>query len=135
MAGSRSNTSRRLQPKTAHMQAFDLREAARAWCPQALEVVKACLEHKDAGIRLKAAEILFNRSYGKPEVTAAITSTHQFAVAVVPNVIENVEDWVKCRGQPDILARMKAACPDGPTDADMLDLKANPGPEADDVPD
>ena len=39
--------SRRLQPKTAHMIVFDLREAARKHCPKAIAVVAKCLDSED----------------------------------------------------------------------------------------
>jgi hypothetical protein len=124
--GGRPNTTRRLRPETAHQEAFDLREAARAWCPAALEVVKACLDHKDAAIRLKAADILFDRGHGKAPVTAAVITTHRFAV--VPEVMPE-ELWLERRGQP--LGSKAKKPPDAMHDGNLLDLTPEPEPEDD----
>jgi hypothetical protein len=99
--GGRPNMSRRLQPMTAHMIVFDLREAARKHCPKALEVIAGCLDHKDAKVRLLAANIMLERGYGKPEQKGDSTAVHKFAV--VPEVMEQAE-WLERRGQPKRLA-------------------------------
>ena len=44
----------------------EFREACRAASPKALEVVIAALDDKSASLRLKAAEIILDRSWGKP---------------------------------------------------------------------
>jgi hypothetical protein len=95
--------SRPLQPKTAHMIVFDLREAARRYCPKALEVIAGCLDSADEKVRLMAANIMLERGYGKPEQKSDSTAVHKFAVAVVPEVMEE-QEWLARRGQPKRLA-------------------------------
>jgi hypothetical protein len=97
LMGGRPNMSRRLQPKTAHMIVFDLREAARRYCPKALEVIAGCLDSADEKVRLMAANIMLERGYGKPEQKSDNTAVHKFAV--VPQVMEEAE-WLARRGQP-----------------------------------
>jgi hypothetical protein len=84
------NTSRRLLATTAHEEAFNLRECARRWCPEALDVVVKCLKSQDEKVRLMAATILFERSYGKPELHASVATTHAFIVA--PAALSE-QDW------------------------------------------
>jgi hypothetical protein len=86
------NTSRRLQPKTPHQVAYDLREQARSWCPAALQVVVKCLDDPDSRVRLTAASILFERSYGKAPVTADLNVNHNYVE--VPAVLTE-EQWLK----------------------------------------
>jgi hypothetical protein len=50
---------------------WDLKQAARAYRIEALQVVLRCLHCDDDRVALKAAEILFERGYG----------THRFVVA------------------------------------------------------
>jgi hypothetical protein len=99
--GGRPNMSRPLQPKTAHMIVFDLREAARRYCPKALEVIAGCLDSADEKVRLMAANIMLERGYGKPEQKSDSTAVHKFAV--VPEVMEE-QEWLERRGQPKPLA-------------------------------
>jgi hypothetical protein len=124
------NTSRAQQPKTAHMVMFDLREAARRWCPEALEVVAKCLSSKDEKVRLLAAEIMLNRGYGKPLVTVDANTTHAFVVA--PEVMSEA-DWLRTRGNPQLLelsrnpeAAAREVCPDA---APTLDRKPSDEPD------
>jgi hypothetical protein len=119
----RPNTSRATQPKTAHQRAFDLREACRVWCPKALEVVTKCLSDKDAKIRLLAAEILFERSYGKAVQSLEVDARHQFVISCPETLDERT--WIETKGQGSLLAPQPA---DAPTRANArtLDLEAEP---------
>jgi hypothetical protein len=74
-------------------------------------------------VRLIAADLMLSRAYGKPEVRAEIDTTHRFAYAQVPEVMSK-GDWLASRGQPEVLAQLKAACPDASTPDDIIDLKA-----------
>jgi hypothetical protein len=44
-------------------------------------------------------------------------------ICIAPEVMEQ-SDWLRSRGQPKVLAQMKAACPDAPGDA--VDLETVP---------
>jgi hypothetical protein len=113
----RPNTSRKLLPRTAHKAAFDLREAARNWCPKALDVVAKALSSKDERTRLVAATIILERGFGKPLVQVEAQTVHHFAQ--VPAVMSK-EDWLARRGQPlgQPLIEGKAMLPDAPTTLD-----------------
>jgi HEAT repeat protein len=119
--GKAQNTTRRLLPKSAHMIAFDLRAEARRLAPQALEVIEQALSSKDERTRLVAATIVLERGWGKPQVQVDAAVTHKFCIA--PEVMEQ-SDWLRSRGQPEVLAQLKAACPDASTPDDIIDLKA-----------
>jgi hypothetical protein len=73
--------------------------AARAYAPQAIEVIARCLQSKDERIALMAASIMLDRGFGKPEITADVGVTHKFAYAIVPEPMEKAE-WLARRGQP-----------------------------------
>jgi hypothetical protein len=79
------------------MVVYDLKQAARKYCPEALEEIARCMRDKDARVRLLAASIMLERGYGKPEQKSDVGVTHKFAV--VPEVMEESE-WLKHRGQP-----------------------------------
>jgi hypothetical protein len=79
------------------IEKFNLKMAARQLCPEGLEVVAAALKHKDVRIRLMAAEIAFERGYGKPEQKTDVTATHRFAI--VPQTMPK-DEWLANRGQP-----------------------------------
>jgi hypothetical protein len=98
------------------MIVFDLREAARKHCPKAIEVVAKCLDHKDAKVRLLAANIMLERGYGKPEVKADLTATHKFCIA--PETLP-VEEWLATKGQgygrpPLLVGKATPLPPDAP---------------------
>lgn len=76
---------------------FDLKMAARKLCQEGIAVVADALKHKDVRIRLMAAEIAFERGYGKPEQKTDVTATHRFAV--VPQTMPK-DEWLANRGQP-----------------------------------
>ena len=73
-----------------------MREAARAHCPRAIEVLVEGMNHKDMRVRILAASLILERGYGKPELKADVTTTHAFAV--VPEVLDR-ETWLRTRGQ------------------------------------
>jgi hypothetical protein len=128
--GAPANTSRRLQPKTAHMKMFDLREVARSHTPEAIAVIAAAMKDKDPKVRLLAASIICDRAYGKPDIHAEINTTHSFCVA--PQVMP-IDEWLLTRGQgrmPD------GSIPPLPKDAatttprhHLLDLAVEPDPD------
>jgi hypothetical protein len=91
-AGKPGSASRLTQ-----MVKFDLREAARRYCPKALEVIAGCLDSADEKVRLMAANIMLERGYGKPEVKADLEVAHRFVEA--PEVMPQ-DEWLKHRGQP-----------------------------------
>jgi hypothetical protein len=96
------------------MVRFDLREAARALCPRSIEVIRECLEHKDARIRLMAAQLAMERGFGKPEIKAEVT-THAFVVC--PEVMDEAL-WLERRGQPLIEGKAAPLPQDAPTTLD-----------------
>ena len=59
------------------MVIFDLKQAARALCPRAIEVLAEALHHKDVRVRLIAAAIAFEHGYGKPEQKSDSTAVHK----------------------------------------------------------
>jgi hypothetical protein len=76
---------------------FNLKQAARKHCEEALQVIAACLKDKDPKVRLLAATIMLERGYGKPELKADVTATHRFAV--VPDTMPK-DEWLSRHGQP-----------------------------------
>jgi hypothetical protein len=90
------------------VEIFDLRAAARRYTEESIRVIAECLRHKDARIRLLAADLMLQRGWGKPEIKAEVT-THAFVVC--PEVMDEAL-WLERRGQP--LIEGKAApdvCP------------------------
>jgi hypothetical protein len=82
--------------KTA--QYWDLKRAMREMCPEATEVVRKCLKSEDERIALTAAQIAFERGFGKPEVHADVTLMCNFAE--VPAVMP-LGQWLERKGQPE----------------------------------
>jgi hypothetical protein len=82
------------------MVRFELKQAARKHCPEAMEVVARCLHSDDARVALLAAQILFERAYGKPARQADIEATHRFVVA--PQTMA-LDEWLANKGQPKAL--------------------------------
>jgi hypothetical protein len=103
---------------------YDLKQAMRALCPEAAEVVRRCLKSDDEKIALMAAQIAFDRGYGKPEVSAEVEVSHKFVIA--PNTLP-IDEWLATKGQGWLeLERQQRQCkPEGPT----IDLKAEEQPE------
>jgi hypothetical protein len=77
---------------------WNLKQAMRALCPEARDVVERCLKSEDERVALLAAQIAFERGYGKPEQHADVNVTHSFAE--VPQVMSEAE-WLRRRGQPE----------------------------------
>jgi hypothetical protein len=59
--------------------------------------------------------------WGRPEITAEVNTNHRFVQA--PEVMP-LDDRLK--GYPQLAAEAKRACPDAVTEANTLDLKAEP---------
>src|SRR6516162_6086914 len=87
---------------------YDLKQAMRALCPEAAEVVKRCLHSKDEKIALIAAQIAFDRGFGRPEVHAGVDVNHKFAYAVVPEVLTR-EAWLETVAKPALEKRASEA--------------------------
>ena len=70
VAGNNANPSGR--PKVPR----EVREAIRAACPEAVQVLIELLHDKKSLIRLEAAKTLLDRGYGKPESISKIELTN-----------------------------------------------------------
>jgi hypothetical protein len=68
-----------------------------ALCPEAAEVVKRCLKSEDDKIALAAAQIAFERGYGRPEMHADVDVNYRFVIA--PQTM-GLDEWLACKGQP-----------------------------------
>ena len=91
-AGSRTLTASRRK------QFWELKLAMREICPEAAEVVKRCLKSDDERVALQAAQIAFERGFGKPEQHADVSLTCHFAE--VPATME-IGQWLERKGQPE----------------------------------
>ena len=69
VAGNNANPTGR--PKVPR----EVREAIRAACPEAVQVLIELLHDKKSLIRLEAAKSLLDRGYGKPETMSKIELT------------------------------------------------------------
>jgi hypothetical protein len=76
---------------------WDLKQQMRELCPKARDVVARCLDSEDERVALLAAQIAFERGYGKPEVHADVSLTCHFAE--VPQTME-LGEWLANKGQP-----------------------------------
>jgi hypothetical protein len=78
---------------------WDLKMAARSYCQEALDYIVGVMRDSNSPQpnRLKAAEILLERGYGKPHVSVEVNTEHKFVVA--PNTMDQ-ETWLARRGQP-----------------------------------
>jgi hypothetical protein len=95
----------------SQMVVYDLKQAARKYAPEALEVIARCMRDKDARVRLMAANIMLERGYGKPQQQVDAEVVHKFAR--VPEVMEQSE-WLARRGRP-LLTHDAKLTPDAPT--------------------
>ena len=102
----------------SQMVIYDLKQAARKHCPEALEIVLRCLHSDDERVALLAAQILFERAYGKPAQHADIEATHRFVIA--PRVMA-LDRWLANKGQPEPTEDN----PEPSTDDDDPDRKLN----------
>jgi hypothetical protein len=73
--------------------------AARDKSKRGLEILEQCMEDTtcDWNTRLKAVELLWERGYGRPQVSVDVNTTHNFCIA--PDVME-LGVWLERRGQP-----------------------------------
>jgi len=105
----------------SQMVIYDLKEAARKHCPEALEIVLRCLRSEDGRVALRAAEILFERAYGRPEQQSDLQVNHKFVIA--PNTLP-IDEWLATKGQGErnewLERQQRQGKPEGP----MIDLKA-----------
>jgi hypothetical protein len=98
------------------MVVFDLKQAARRLCPEALATIERAMHSKDERVRVMAATVILERGYGKPEQKADLEVVHRFAE--VPQVMDQ-ETWLARRGQPLLEAKaVRETCPDAPTTLD-----------------
>jgi hypothetical protein len=96
--------------RVARMVLFDVREAARAHCAKAVEVLGRALDDADPKVRILAATALLNRGYGLPHVQVDSNVQHKFCIA--PETM-SIDDWLKYRGQPQrVEAKATEVCPD-----------------------
>jgi hypothetical protein len=78
---------------------WDLQQAAKDKSKRGLEILQECMEDTTCEwpVRLKAIEMLWERGYGRPQVSVAMNMNHNFAV--VPEVMGQAE-WLERKGQP-----------------------------------
>jgi hypothetical protein len=123
---------------------WDLQQAAKDKSRRGLEILEQCMEDTtcDWNTRLKAVELLFERAYGRPQVSVDMNMTHNFAE--VPETMP-LGLWLERKGQPvgasgDEWLRQQGAGGGGTSDAPSsqaghssgpptIDLKAEPEPE------
>ena len=67
-------------------EAPKLRDAARAHTEAALQVIVASLGDDDAKVRLKAAEIILDRGYGKPAQSVTVGGDADNPVSTINEV-------------------------------------------------
>jgi hypothetical protein len=80
---------------------WDLQQAAKEASEEGLEILKGCMRDEtcDWPTRLRAVEMLWERGYGRPQVSVAMNMTHAFAE--VPQVETDVNVWLARKGQPE----------------------------------
>lgn len=83
------------------MVVFDIKQAARAHCREAIERLVLHMRSDDEKVSIMASLALIDRGYGKPEQKVDAQVVHKFAV--VPQVMEEAE-WLARKGQPKLLA-------------------------------
>jgi hypothetical protein len=119
---------------------WDLQQAAKDRSARGLEILEQCMEDTTAdwNTRLKAIEMLWERGYGKPQVSVALNATHSFAE--VPQTME-LDEWLANKGQatPNGWLEHQQAKDRRRFDAEAkpaetIDLKAEPSPPAEEQP-
>jgi hypothetical protein len=93
------------------MVRFELKQAAREHCAEALEVIVRCMRSDDVRVALMAASILLDRGYGKPERQSDVEVNRKFVVA--PDTMA-LDRWLERRGQPEPLELKAEADEDDP---------------------
>jgi hypothetical protein len=108
---------------------YNLRQAMRALCPQAVEVVKRCLASEDEKVALAAAQVAMERGFGRVDLHVDASVEARFVIA--PDVMP-LNEWLLRRGQTQAQrprdasgARTQAATSTRPA----LELTANDIPE------
>jgi hypothetical protein len=79
-----------------------LREIARAHSDKAFARVLQLIDSKDERVALMASNTVLDRAWGKAEARGEVAVVGAFAV--VPEVMSK-EDWLRTRGDPDLLER------------------------------
>jgi hypothetical protein len=79
------------------MVVYDIKQAARKHCPEAIEFIAKHMHSDDERVALAAAIAMIERGYGKPEQKVDGEMTHRFAV--VPQTMAK-DEWLANRGQP-----------------------------------
>jgi hypothetical protein len=79
---------------------WDLQQAAKDKSARGLEILTQCMEDTGAdwNTRLKAVELLWERGYGRPQVSVDMNLHHNFCVA--PDTME-LGQWLERKGQPE----------------------------------
>jgi hypothetical protein len=91
----------------------------------AVETLVRCMRSDDERTAMLASEILLSRGWGKPEISAEVTTVHRFVEA--PQVL-NQEEWLATRGQGYAAMEPKKLCPDAMHEGNILDLKVESDP-------
>jgi hypothetical protein len=117
--------------------AWDLRQAARSFAEEALTFMVQCMrdENLDKDTRLKAAALIHDRGYGRPQMVVDAEVAHRFVVA--PNTME-LGEWLERKGQVQPSRWLEAQRPasraqrprdDASSARATLELKPNDIPE------
>lgn len=61
----------------------DVKEAYKVMHPRALNVINECLDHRDARVKLKAAEMIQDRVEGKPTSQVEVNHTGALSIRVI----------------------------------------------------
>ena len=107
---------------------WDLQQAAKDKSKRGLEILEQCMEDTtcDWPTRLRAIELLWERGYGRPQVSVDMAVNHNFCIA--PDVMP-IGEWLERKGQPvgaagdEWLAQQQSKPPT------TIDLKAEKQPE------
>lgn len=80
---------------------IDIRSLARAHTERAIQTLQGIMDCADAppAARVKAAEVLLDRGWGKPEQHTTSETTVRY-VARVPDKAPTVEQWKQQNSQP-----------------------------------
>ena len=78
---------------------WDLQQAAKDKSKRGLEILEQCMEDTtcDWPTRLRAIELLWERGYGRPQVSVDMNLQHNFCIA--PDVMP-IDAWLERKGQP-----------------------------------
>jgi Family of unknown function (DUF5681) len=76
---------------------FDVKMAARSYCPETLAVIVKAMRSTDPRVSLTAACIVLDRGFGRPQKNADIAMQHRF---VEERQVMQQDEWRALRGQP-----------------------------------